>query len=57
MNLSILKNEVPKYLLRFATAILALAGSMIVGVIVFGPIGSLLFHNGFMSDATLFVFP
>jgi hypothetical protein len=55
--MSILKNEVPRYFLRFAMAILALAVSMIVSVIVFGLIGSLLFHNGLMSDAALFVFP
>ena len=30
---------------------------MIVGVLVFGTAGSLLFHRGLMSDATLFVFP
>jgi len=30
---------------------------MIVGVIVFGLLGSFLFRKGIMSDATLFVFP
>jgi hypothetical protein len=46
-----------KGVLTLVRAILALASSMIVGVLVFGLFGSFLFHTGFMSDATLFVFP
>lgn len=46
-----------KGVLTFVRAILALASSMIVGVILFGLVGSFLFHRGMMSDATLFVFP
>jgi hypothetical protein len=49
--------KVVKYILRFILALLALAASMIVGVLVFGTAGSILFHRGLMSDAKLFVFP
>lgn len=49
--------KVVKYILRFILALFALAASMIVGVLVFGTAGSILFHRGLMSDATLFVFP
>jgi hypothetical protein len=48
---------VAKAILTFIRAILALASSMIVGVIAFGLLGSFLFHRRMMSDATLFVFP
>jgi hypothetical protein len=48
---------IAKGALTFVRAILALASSMIVGVIVFGLLGSFLFRKGIMSDATLFVFP
>jgi hypothetical protein len=46
-----------KGVLTFLRAILALASGMIVGVVVFGLLGSFLFHRGIMSDATLFIFP
>jgi hypothetical protein len=49
--------KVLKYILRFILALFALAVSMIVGVLVVGTAGSILFHRGLMSDATLFVFP
>jgi hypothetical protein len=49
--------KVVKYILGFILALFALAASMIVGVLVFGTAGSLLFHGGLMSVATLFVFP
>jgi hypothetical protein len=46
-----------KGVLTFVRAILALASSVIVGVMVFGLLGSFLFRKGIMSDAALFVFP
>lgn len=46
-----------KAILTFIGAILALVASMIVGIMVFGLLGSFLFRRGMMSDATLFVFP
>jgi len=53
----VLKVKIIKAILRFIRASLALAWSTILGVIVFGLLGSFLFHEGIMSHATLFVFP
>jgi hypothetical protein len=48
---------IAKGVLTFIRAVLALVLGMIVGVMIFGVLGSFLFRKGIMSDATLFVFP